>query len=242
MSDQPEDQNPLSDIPNIPNVPNLSQVRGAVPPELGRLADALPMSAAVPPELGRAIGVAQQGLARARDAVRLYGRLSRGRTPNTREMRVVPMNKPLSKPQSKPSTYEAYPSYRFYVELKNVPMAVFTEVSGLQIETQVYEYAEGGNNSFIHRLPSGTKYTNLVLKRGMTASNELFRWYQRVAQGYIEREGVAVIMYDVGGKPLLRWDFEGAYPVKWIGPQLNAGTNAAAVETLELAHHGIKIV
>jgi phage tail-like protein len=39
----------------------------------------------------------------------------------------------------------------------------------------------------------------------------------------------------------MRWTFEQAYPVKWSGPQFKADDNAVAVETLELAHEGMKI-
>ena len=34
------------------------------------------------------------------------------------------------------------------------------------------------------------------------------------------------------------WAFTDAFPVKWTGPALNAGSNDVATETLEIAHHG----
>ena len=111
-----------------------------------------------------------------------------------------------------PSTEEAYPSYRFYVEIAGVPQAVFTEVSGLQIETEITEYEEGGNNDFVHRLPGRTKIGNITLKRGMTSSNELLQWFLKIARGSIDRRNVTVIMYDSAGKELFRWNFIEAYP------------------------------
>lgn len=136
---------------------------------------------------------------------------------------------------------EGYPDCRFYVEIDGKKEAVFTEVSGLQIEMEVMEYQEGGNNDFVHRLPGPTKVSNLTLKRGMTRSNDFFKWYTEVARGQIRRYNVSVVMYDVGGKELTRWDFVKAYPVKWIGPQLTAAGSAAAIETLELAHAGLRL-
>ena len=44
-----------------------------------------------------------------------------------------------------PTVQEAHASCRFYVMIQDVAQAVFTEVSGLQIETEIFEYAEGGN-------------------------------------------------------------------------------------------------
>ena len=131
--------------------------------------------------------------------------------------------------------------YRFYVEIAGVPQAVFTEVSGLQIETEITEYEEGGNNDFVHRLPGRTKIGNITLKRGMTSSNELLQWFLKIARGSIDRRNVTVIMYDSAGKELFRWNFIEAYPVKWTGPQFTAASTEAAVETLELTHNGMTI-
>ena len=139
---------------------------------------------------------------------------------------------------------DVFPAYRFYVQIDNVTHAVFTELTGLQIETEVMEYAEGGNNAFVHRLPGRTKVGNITLKRGMTASNELFKWYIDIAYGKtvpVPRRHVSVIMYDTAGKEVMRWSFNNAYPVKWVGPQLNAGGTNTAVETLELTHDGLQI-
>src|SRR5215470_2047172 len=97
--------------------------------------------------------------------------------------------------------------------------AVFSEVSGLQVETVVQDYEEGGNNGFVHRLPGRTKVGNLTLKRGITKSNEFFKWYTDIARGTITRRNISVIMYDTAGNELVRWNFIKAYPVKWVGPQ-----------------------
>ena len=49
------------------------------------------------------------------------------------------------------------------------------------------------------------------------------------------------VWYDAAGKEvIMRWDFVEAYPVKWVGPQFQASGNAVAIETLELAHRGMK--
>ncbi|HEU4325255.1 MAG TPA: phage tail protein [Roseiflexaceae bacterium] len=139
------------------------------------------------------------------------------------------------------STQEAYSNCRFYVMIDGMTQAVFTELSGLQLEMEVTEYAEGGNNNFVHRLPGRIKVSNVTLKRGMTATNEFFQWYVAAMSGKVKRRNISVVMYDTAGKELLRWNFIRAYPVKWIGPQMSAGGNALAVETLELAHDGLNV-
>lgn len=136
---------------------------------------------------------------------------------------------------------EAYPGCRFYVLFDDKAQGVFTEVGGLQVEMDVMEYQEGGNNGFVHRLPGFTKISNLTLKRGMTSSNEFYNWLADVSNGNLKRRHVTVVMYDAEGDELMRWNFINAYPVKWAGPQLRAPDNTAAIETLELAHEGVTL-
>jgi phage tail-like protein len=136
---------------------------------------------------------------------------------------------------------EAYPSCRFYVMIDGIMQGVFTEISGLQMEMDVMDYQEGGNNGFVHRLPGFTKVTNLTLKRGMTSTNDFYRWCADIASGKFTRRNVSVVMYDAGGTELMRWNFVNAYPVKWIGPQFRAADSTATIETLELTHEGMSL-
>lgn len=136
---------------------------------------------------------------------------------------------------------EAYPGCRFYVMVDGEPQGIFTEVGGLQIEMDVMDYQEGGNNGFVHRLPGVTRVSNLTLKRGMTSSNELYKWCAEIASGQFTRKHISVVMFGSAGDEWMRWNIINAYPVKWVGPQLFATDKATAVETLELAHEGIEL-
>ena len=130
--------------------------------------------------------------------------------------------------------------YNFAVEIEGLVAGGFSEVSGLQTEIEVQEYREGGVNEYIHKRAGPAKYpSNLVLKRGITDVRTLWNWYWDVAQGKIERKNVSVLLMDSAGQEKLRWNFEKAYPVKWVGPDLKGTTSEVAVETLELAHHGL---
>ena len=129
---------------------------------------------------------------------------------------------------------------RYYVDFGAKAQAAFTEVSGLTMEVDVLRYEEGGNNGAIYSLPGRAKVSNLTLKRGITKSNDFLDWCTAVAQGKDDRRNVSVTMYDVGGKVLARWDLFNAFAVKWSGPQFTADGRAVAIETLELAHDGLK--
>ncbi len=130
----------------------------------------------------------------------------------------------------------------FAVEIGHITEATFAECSGLQIETEVFEWEEGGQNNGKLRLAGRTKYTNLVLKRGV-ATLDLWSWYQTVVTGKPERRSVGITLYAYQnpGASDVRWTVRDALPVKWVGPTLKAGATKVALETLELAHHGIEL-
>ena len=132
-----------------------------------------------------------------------------------------------------------YGNFRFYVEIDGFAQAVFTEMDGLQVETDVMEYEEGGSNGYVHRLPGRTKVGTLTLKRGVTKSNEFFKWCNEIMHGTVSARNISVVMYDGAGEEMTRWSFANAYPIKWTGPQFDADGKTAAVESLELAHDGL---
>jgi len=119
----------------------------------------------------------------------------------------------------------------------------FSEVSGLQAEIEVQEYREGGLNEYIHKRAGPARYpSNLVLKRGIAGSTELWSWYCDVLQGTIERKSLDVVLMDSSGTEQRRWTLQNAYPVKWAGPDLKAQSSEVAIESLELAHEGLVFV
>jgi len=130
-------------------------------------------------------------------------------------------------------------AHRYSIEFDSVRVASFSECSGLQVETEVEEVQVGGLNAFRYRLPKSSKYGNLVLRRGL-GTDDLWDWHQKVVAGTIERKTVSVVLLSPDGNDeRWRWTFKGAFPVKWTGPDLKATTGAVAIETLELAHHGV---
>lgn len=135
---------------------------------------------------------------------------------------------------------DPYTSFVFQVEIQGLIVAGFSEVSGLQMETETHDFREGGVNDYMHKLPSGSKQANITLKRGLTDSDTMWKWHQGVVNGKIERKSGRIILLDAQGREKWHWTFEEAYPVKWQGPDFKADSSAAAIETLELVHKGIK--
>lgn len=134
---------------------------------------------------------------------------------------------------------------KFVFTVDGLTIGAFTEVSGLSVQIEVEELAEGGQNQYTHKLPGRMKWPNLVLKRGITDTDNLFEWFTKSsgegfsgAQNRLERRNGAVTLFNAAGKQVCKWRFIEAYPVKWTGPRLAAASRDLAVEELEVCHCG----
>jgi phage tail-like protein len=119
----------------------------------------------------------------------------------------------------------------------------FQEVSGLSAEVVLEEYREGGVNHHSHRLPTGAKFNNLVLKRGYVSGTEVAAWCRKAIESFVfEPTDVDISLLDEQHEPLAHWSFTGAWPVKWSLSDLKAQENALAIESLELAYRSFRKV
>lgn len=140
------------------------------------------------------------------------------------------------------SRRDPFLNFNFVVEVDGLVVGGFSDVSGLQVEVEVEAYREGGLNTYIHQFAGPAKYpSRLVLKRGLTDADVLWRWHRDVTLGKVERKSGSVKLRDSTGEVKIRWDFRGAYPVRWTGPEFSAGKAEVAVETLELVHNGLRM-
>ena len=143
---------------------------------------------------------------------------------------------------------DPFPTFKYYVEVGGlITEAAFTECSGLEMATDVFEYQEGGLNEYVHKFPGRTKVSNITLKRGFATSNELYKWYKdmetklRTGEKFDFRQVTIVLYSSVEQNKSVRWTLDKAFPVKWVGPAFKSDEAAVAIESLEFAHHGIKV-
>lgn len=135
----------------------------------------------------------------------------------------------------------------FVFEVDGLEIGHFQEVSGLEVEVGVESVEEGGENGFVHRLPGRMTWPNITLKRGVTQTDNLLTWLNKssgeqfgVAGNSLTRSTAAITLTGPAGKRIRAWEFVGAFPVKWKGPEFATDSTTAAAETLEIAHHGFK--
>lgn len=134
------------------------------------------------------------------------------------------------------SRVDPYRGFNFLVEMDGITQAGFQECGGLDASTDPVDYREGNFENHVHKLPGLNKYSAITLKRGITDSDELWKWRKTVIDGKAERKNGSIVLLDEAGVEKLRWNFSNAWPSKWTGPAFNATGNAVAVESLELTH------
>jgi phage tail-like protein len=134
-----------------------------------------------------------------------------------------------------------YPPVAFHFKVEVLGLAPndsdvrFSEVGGLMVEVATEEVAEGGENRFIQKYPVRAKYPELVLKRGLLRDSEVWKWARECIEDFrITLKNVDIKLLNQEHEPLMTWHVVGAYPTKWAVGDLNATSNAVAIETLQL--------
>ena len=153
----------------------------------------------------------------------------------------------MASDQSKPNARTMDPPFAgaFKLEIGGVPFGAFTEVTGLSVQMEIEEIAEGGNNESTIKVPGRLKWPNLVLKRGITNNNSLFEWLAKCSGDGFEKEKFkisrptgTIFMLDSKQVVVRSWKFRDAMPVRWTGPTFAASASALALEELEVSHGG----
>jgi phage tail-like protein len=138
---------------------------------------------------------------------------------------------------------DPYSAFNFVLDIDGLgESAGFSECGGLTSETDIIEYRNGNEDHTARKLPGLKKFTNITLKRGYTKNDELWKWRKTVLDGKTERKGGTIKLYDEAHNPALSWEFQNGWPSKWEGPALNAKNNEVAIESLEIAVEGLKLV
>jgi phage tail-like protein len=124
--------------------------------------------------------------------------------------------------------------------------ASFQEINGLKTELTTEEVAEGGVNRYVHRLPVRTKYSNLIMKRGVVRTKSpLAEWLDtgfagNFAATLVDPRTIVVMLLDMWRRPIVAWTLFGAYPVSWDHSSLNSTGNDLLIETIEISCNWVK--
>jgi phage tail-like protein len=129
--------------------------------------------------------------------------------------------------------------FRFLLEIEGITSGGFTRVKGLSREVKYESYREGGVNDYEHKLITQVSYPVVVLERGL-AMDDLWKWALAVADGEVTRKTICIRLQNEANEKMWAWQIEHALPVKWTASDLDAQASQVVVESLELAHHGLR--
>lgn len=134
------------------------------------------------------------------------------------------------------------PKFHFLVDWGGTSIG-FTEVSGLDVETEVIEYRNGASPEYSKtKMPGLRKFSNITLKRGTFQSdNEFYEWFNTVQLNTIERRDLTISLLNESHEPVIVWKVKNAWPTKVQSTDLKADGNEVAIESMELAHEGLVI-
>jgi phage tail-like protein len=137
---------------------------------------------------------------------------------------------------------DPFVNFNFLVETGGILAAGFSEVTGMNAEIQAVEYRQGDyiqHNT--HKLPGLAKYGNVTLKKGVAISQDFYDWFKSGVDGDIQRIDLSILLLDEQRQEKVRYNLSSAWPVKFVGPDLKAAANEIAIQSLEIAHEGLRI-
>lgn len=135
-------------------------------------------------------------------------------------------------------------NYVFALEIDGIEVAQFLECSGLKSSTTVFELEEGGMNHRVHKLPGQSRWENIVLRYGVTNDISLMSWRGEVLSddfGAGNRRNGSIVVKNNQMEVVRRYNFVDGWPVSWEGPSFSAQGAELAIESIELAHHGVYV-
>jgi len=128
--------------------------------------------------------------------------------------------------------------FKYGLDIGGKAVGYFTECSGLNIEYETVEHKivnEKGVPVIIQQ-PGRIKYSDIVLKRGITSNLDIWDWRKEIEEGKIDSARVSgtVTMLSQDGNPLSLWHFERGWPSKVTGPQVKSDSNEYGVEEVTI--------
>lgn len=136
------------------------------------------------------------------------------------------------------------PRFHFQVDWGGAKIS-FTEVTGLVMEREKIEYRHSDSKDFNKiAMPGMVKNSNITLKRGKFEGDfDYNTWLEDIANERVNgRRDLIIRLLNEKHEPVAAWSAARCFPVKVTAPDLKSDANEAAIEALEVAHEGLKLM
>jgi phage tail-like protein len=147
------------------------------------------------------------------------------------------------------SRFNPYASYRFlvYFGTSTSPVAAVSKVTGLKRSSDPIEYKEGGNAIILKGL-GRTKYEPITLERGISFDADFETWAnaaQVLTAGSPStslaklRQEMRIVLCNEEAQPVHQYKVHNCWVSEFQAlPDLDAGTNAVAIEHIKVENEG----
>jgi phage tail-like protein len=130
----------------------------------------------------------------------------------------------------------------FRVEIDQIASITFSEVLGLDLSIDIVDYRTGTSpQSTAEKLSGLARYPNITLKRGLTQNRDLWNWVKNILDGVPDKRNMSIVLQDGQHNDVIRWNALRAWPCRWAGPALHAGSSDIAIEAVEICHEGLEL-
>lgn len=144
---------------------------------------------------------------------------------------------------------DPYKSFKFRVKWDGRYVAGVSKISALKRTTEVVEHREGGDPSSSRKSPGRTKYEPITFSRGITHDAAFEQWANQVwrlgaAAGSESdlphfRKDVIIDFFNEAGQKVLSYLVYRCWVSEYQAlPDLDAGANAVAIESMTLQNEG----
>jgi phage tail-like protein len=142
-----------------------------------------------------------------------------------------------------------YLNFKFRLKWNGKYVAAVSKCSPLKRDTEGPTFREGGDPGTPHILPGQTTFEPITLERGVTQDPEFETWASQVwnfhAGAGMEsslanfRRNITLEFYNAAGQLVESYDIFNCWPSEYVAlPELDASSNAVAIQTLVLQNEG----
>lgn len=138
--------------------------------------------------------------------------------------------------QFDPTTDAYVGSHNFQIEIDDLDVinTEFISITGVVSVSEEVEFMHGVD-PFVRKTAGRVSYEPIVMERVYKGVDDFYKWRLDVENGNIERRNVTVRLLDAAFNVKRQMVLEGAWPMKWEMPDLDASSSNAAVERITLS-------
>jgi phage tail-like protein len=144
-----------------------------------------------------------------------------------------------------PSRIDPYKKFKFLVKWDGKVVAGVSKMSPLKRTTDVIVHREGGDANVERKSPGKTHYDSIVLERGVTHDPEFESWANSVfsKSGLMSlknfRKDIVIELLNEAGVPVLAYKVFRCWVSEYTAlPDLDAGQNAVAIQSIKIENEG----